>query len=157
MAKKRKLDRGKSFGTIFGAGAACFEQHGIQFDSAGDELPGFEKVEVPADAPVPAGTDEGLKAQLAEQARINARLQAELGKLQDDLDRAQRDREDAQAANEERQGKLDTATIEIERLNELLAGNGEDKAAVPDPKANAKNKKKGELDAQLALQTGGVD
>jgi hypothetical protein len=106
---KRKLDRSRPFGTVFGGGEAAFEQFGILFDGAGDELPGFEDVEIPEEVFVPAAGDESSGAAIRQLTAEVARLDILLQKKGDAL-------ADAEALAEELQGKLDTANIEIKRL-----------------------------------------
>ena len=130
----RELDRLRSFGEIYGGtGDARFEQDGIQFDSAGVELPGFENVEIVAAAPVVnmPGDDSMLRDEIS-------RLNRAVGKLSGDL-------EEKDAAYEEAIGKLDTATIEVSRLQAEVQRLT---ALIPaDGAADSAN-----LDAQLDLQ-----
>lgn len=162
MAKeKRKLDRSQVFGTVFGSGNAAYEQHGILFDVSGEELPGFEDVEIPEESPVVAGDNAGLKAQVQDLLAVNTRLQAELGKMRQALADAE---SNAEAQAEEIQGQLDTANVEIDRLNKQIEeltkpANPEDGNRVntdKQPAGKSKDKKAAEVDSQLALQTGGA-
>lgn len=168
MAKKRKLDRSRPFGTVCGDARAKFEQFGILFDAAGEELPGFEKVEIPRDVPSTCSDTEGLKAQVRELTEVNTRLQGETGKLRDDLAKAGEEKADADARAEEIQGQLDTANVEIGRLNTLIdelnssadKGGADGAVQAAEPKKPAGKGKQGDkgdgqVDDQLALQTGG--
>lgn len=102
---KRKLDRKRPFSEIYGEHAGKYEQFGILFDAEGTELEGYQDVVVPADVPeITTETKEpALRAEIS-------RLTAELGRVTAEL-------EEKDAEIEEVQGKLDTATVEIERLN----------------------------------------
>jgi hypothetical protein len=120
----RKLDRNKPFGEIYGTHAARFEQHGIQFDADGLELPGFETVKIPDAKVEMASNEKEVKKQF--QA-----LQAELDRVQGENASMQAKVEEAEALVEELQGQLDTAMVEISRLNETIAGMSSDNASDP--------------------------
>lgn len=139
---KRQLDRSRMFGLVYGGGAAVFEQHGILFDSLGEELPGFESVEIPAEAPqaVEEG-NAGQERQVRELMDANVRLREE-------LERARADLEAAEMLSEELQGKLDTALVEIERMNASPPG-AEPAVA---KKGKGAGKASDDLDAQLSMQ-----
>ncbi len=145
----RKLDRNRPFGEIYGHAEARFEQHGILFDSDENELPGFEDVKIPEHIPMASGADANvgrLMSDLEEQRRQNARLQAENDRLK--LQTA----EDGNAAVEEVQGKLDSANVEIARLNGLVADLQAQLAGSGTDTANKDKGKKSEVDKQLDLQ-----
>jgi regulator of replication initiation timing len=149
MAAKRKLDRSQPYGSVFGSGSAAFEQFGICFDGAGNELPGFEEVEIPKAATVVVGGDDaGLKAQIQELLAENERLQGEVGKVRDV-------QADAEARTEEVQGKLDTAEVEIGRLTAQLEDLTKPAEAGKESIGKKGTKKTDDLDDQLSMQTGG--
>jgi hypothetical protein len=95
MNKLRKIDRDRPFGHVFGGGEAAFEQFGILFDANGDELPGFEEVEIPEHLPlVTAEGCYGGPAEIEDVKRLAA-------SLHDELVRAREGLADAEARNEE--------------------------------------------------------
>lgn len=149
MASRRKLDRKRPYGEIYGHLQARYEQFGILFDTEGNELPGFEDVKIPEAGPVVViGDSKELEAALAELREENARLRDEL--------------EEKEALVEEIQGKLDTANIEIARLNAQIeeltkpADPQTGNSAAPVDAAPAAGKKKTEqpslIDDQLKAQ-----
>lgn len=105
----RKLDRKLPFGEIYGGGEACFEQHGIQFDGEGNELPGFKDVEIPESKTVYIVSDDVPQ------------LQTLICELQAKLDNQQLLIADLEAEKEEMQGKVDTLQIDCDKLVEQLA------------------------------------
>ncbi|CAB4211904.1 hypothetical protein UFOVP1419_48 [uncultured Caudovirales phage] len=128
----RKLDRTQPFGEIYGSDTARYEQHGIQFDGQGKEIPGFEAVVVPDTAAVVASSD------------YNGLLR-EIGRLTDEMRRLQAECDDKDALYEEAVGQLDTARVEINRLNALSL----DSVPVDGGAATT------DIDLQLDLQSGG--
>ncbi|MFZ4856142.1 MAG: hypothetical protein ACOYL3_07070 [Desulfuromonadaceae bacterium] len=130
----RKLDRTQPFGEIYGSSDARYEQHGIQFDGQGKELPGFEAVVVPDAVAVVGSSDDGG-------------LLREVGRLTDEVRRLQTALDDKDAQYEEVAGQLDTALVDISRLTASLSLDSDDSFGVSAPT---------EVDVQLDLQTGGV-
>lgn len=71
MAKK--LDRKRGFGEVAGhSGGACFEQDGVLFDAAGDELVTADQVAA-AEASKKAATADKAKAAAKEPAKVPAK------------------------------------------------------------------------------------
>ena len=128
----RKLDRSQPFGEIYGSADARYEQHGIQFDNQGNELPGFSKIKIPAAS--------ATIVQVAD----DSELRREIGRLTDEVKRLTAALEDKDAAYEEAVGKLDTAMVDVNRLMALLPTDA-DSDASPDMS---------EVDQQLNLQAG---
>jgi len=138
----RKLDRTRPFGEIYGgSGDARYEQHGIMFDAAGDELPGYDDVEIPEpkEVVIVQGDDTALRAEIA---RLTSRLEAALTQL-----------EDADGELEGVQGQLDSANVEISRLNDEVARLS---ALVPVDGVTTVGSEEVSLDSQLDLQTAGM-
>lgn len=138
----RKLDRNRPFGEIYGgSGDARYEQHGIMFDAAGDELPGFDAVEIPEQKEIiiVQGDDTALRAEIQ---RLSEEYRGVLTLL-----------EDTEAEVEAVQGQLDSANVEIGRLNGEVARLT---ALIPvDGVLNAGESMDASLESQLELQTGG--
>jgi uncharacterized small protein (DUF1192 family) len=136
----RKLDRSQPFGEIYGSNTARYEQHGVQFDPQGNELPGFEEVVIPDAVAVVASSDDGG-------------LLREIGRLTDEVRRLQAALDDKDAAYEEAVGQMDTTRViadrlqaEVDRLTALLPL---DAVAAGDAVGTS------DVDLQLDLQTGG--
>jgi hypothetical protein len=138
---KRTLDRHSPYGEIYGAAGARYEQHGIQFDGDGVELPGFENVVIPDQKTIIIVDDANLRGEVDRLAALCNKQRAEL--------------EEKDAAHEEVQGQLDTARIQIGRLQDELA---QTKALLPAETAAvvAAETAGVNIDAQLDLQTGGA-
>jgi len=158
MAKgKRKLDKNAPYGQVYGSGRAAYEQFGILFDVEGKELPGQEEIEsievqapvVVDDAKVPV-----LVAEIEKLGKQNA-------ELKEQLERAVADKDNADAEKAEVQGQLDTAEVEIKRLNGLIdeLDVKADETAQTDKKTTSRGKKNvgvaSSTDEQLDLQQGG--
>lgn len=149
--QSRKLDRSRPFGEIFGAGDGRFEQFGIMFDIDGDELPGYEHIEIPPETLDAAGG-------AGDQGHLLTHLQTVIDQLRNEKSALQSTLEDTEAQVEELQGQLDTANIQVARLTEQVAALT--KSADPDNGKQKTGKGKGEpadpAKDQLDLQTGGA-
>lgn len=158
--EKRTLDRDKPFGTVYGAGKAAFEQFGIQFDAAGNELPGFEDVVIVEAPELPSGDVAYLQEQILQMGKALESQKRDKAELEARLDRAERDQEAEKDRADELQGQLDTANAEINRLNEALKEAAEPKPDGSTETGKSAAKKTGgkgnnQVDEQLEIQTGG--
>lgn len=152
--EKRKLNRTIPFARVYGEDKAVYEQYGILFNGIGDELPGYEDVEIPEEV-VKVVVDDAKAQELVKE---NSALKKQLGEFKGGFDQAVADKEAAESDLAEVQGKLDTAEVEIKQLQDRIAslqsdaGNDAKSDEKPKPSRSGKKNATSDVDQQLDLQ-----